>query len=159
MKLPVIAFIVAASLAAPLSAAEKASPAVNADTKEAFATVSEWVHKQMNEGGRYSHVTSREKETVDKRFDEMDKLFAKSGAVAQMSDDEKTRMFNAQEEINAILAKRDSERLICKNVAPVGSHIPVKTCVTAGELENRRREDTHYLDRTQQTNQLRGGGG
>jgi hypothetical protein len=76
-----------------------------------------------------------------------------------MSDADKTAMFNKQEEVNAILAKRDNERLICKNEKPIGSNIPVKTCQTAGEIEARRRNDSQYLRRTQNTPQLKSGGG
>ena len=121
-----------------LAHAEKPAPAVNADTKESFATVSQWVHKEMDQGGRYEHVTPKERTRIDARFDEMHQLLDQRESVAQMSDAEKTRMFNAQEEVNAILAGRDGDRLICQNVAPVGSHIPVKKCNTAREIEESR---------------------
>jgi hypothetical protein len=154
---PLIALFVAALVALPLSAKEKAEPAVNANTKDAFETVSTWVHKQMDEGGCYSYVTAGERSKVNGKLDEMSKLFQKRGDVAQMTDAEKTEMFNSQEEVNAILGKRDNERLICKNELPIGSHIPVKTCTTTGEFEARRRQDIHYLQRIQQSPQLKSG--
>ena len=80
-------------------------------------------------------------------------LIASGFAADRMSDEQKLRMFNSQEEVNAILAKRDNERLVCKNVKPIGSHIPVRQCMTAGELEARRRADDQYLRRTQKTPQ------
>ena len=143
--MPVVLFAAAVLFAAPLFASDKPAPAVNADTKESFDAVSKWVHGQMKDGGRYAHVTEAEKSKIDGRFDEMDKLFEQRGSVAQMSPSEKTQMFNAQEEINAILAQRDGERLICKNENPVGSHIPVRTCQTAAEIENRRHKDAGML--------------
>jgi hypothetical protein len=155
---PVIVLFVAALVALPLSAKEKSDPAVNANSKDAFETVSTWVRKQMDEGGRYSYVTSSERTRVDTKLGEMGTLFQARGDVAQMSDVEKTRMFNDQEEVNAILAKRDNERLICKTENPTGSHIPVKTCRTAGEIEARRRGDEQYLQWHQRTPQLKAGG-
>ena len=141
------------SLSLPALAKDKVEPAVNASDKDAFATVSSWVRGQMREGGRYEHVTPSERTRVNERLDEMTGLFEQAPAVDRMSDEQKLRMFNSQEEVNAILAKRDNERLVCKNVKPIGSHIPVRQCMTAGELEARRRADDQYLRRTQQTPQ------
>lgn len=148
--------LVLAFLALPaLAKKEVAEAAVNASNRDAFETVSAWVRDQMREGGRYAHVTPTERTRVDTRLVEMEGLFQKYPAVDQMSDDDKLKMFNYQEEVNAILAHRDSERLICKNVKPIGSNIPVKQCMTAGEIEARRRNDTDYLRRTQQTPQYK----
>jgi hypothetical protein len=152
-----IALLLALVAMPALAKKQEVEPAVNASNKDAFETVSAWVRGQMKEGGRYAHVTATERTRVDTRLGEMEHLFQKSPAVDQMSDDDKLRLFNYQEEVNAILAKRDSERLICKNVKPIGSNIPVKQCVTAGEMEARRRNDTQYLQRTQQTPQYKSG--
>ncbi|MFI4970720.1 MAG: hypothetical protein ACHP7D_10985, partial [Lysobacterales bacterium] len=116
-----------------------------------------WVRKQMDSGGRYSYVTAGERSKVNAKLDEMNRLFQKNGDTTKMTDVDKTAMFNSQEEVNAILTKRDNERLICKNEMPIGSHIPIKTCVTAGEIEARRRNDTDYLRRNQNSPQLRSG--
>lgn len=140
-----------ALLAMPALAKDKVEPAVNASNKDAFATVSNWVRGQMDEGGRYGHVSAGERTRVNTRLDEMSGLFERYGTVEQMPEADKLEMFNKQEEVNSILAKHDGERLICKNVVPVGSHIPVKQCMTAADMEARRRGDQHYLQRTQQT--------
>lgn len=159
MKIAALALLLAAALfVLPAVAADKPDPAVNADTNDAFQAVSAWVRKEMEPGGRYSHVTESERSRVDQRLDEMGALLERNGAVANMGDADKTVMFNSQEEVNAILARHDSERVICKNVMPVGSHIPVKQCTTAGEMEARRRKDGDYLRRTQGTPQLKSGG-
>ena len=127
------------------AAADKPSPAVNADTKESFATVSGWVQKEMHTGGRYEHVTDSERSTVEAKLASMSALLDKKGSVAQMSDSEKTQMFNDQEQVNAILAHRDGDRLVCQTVAPVGSHIPVKTCKTARQMEGDQREAQKFI--------------
>ena len=128
-----------------VAATDKAEPAVNADTKESFATVSGWVTKEMHTGGRYEHVTDSERSTVEGKLASMSTLLDKKGSVAQMNDAEKTQMFNDQEQVNAILAHRDGDRLVCQTVAPVGSHIPVKSCKTARQLEGDQREAQKFI--------------
>lgn len=148
---------IAMLVAMPLCAKEKVEPAVNANTKDSFDTVSTWVRKEMAPGGRYSYVTAAESTTINAKFEEMSRLYAKTPDIAQMAEADKTQMFNDQEQINSILGKRDNDRLICKNEIPVGSHIPVKTCETAGAIEARRRNDNDYLQRRQATMQLKTG--
>jgi len=51
----------------------------------------------------------------------------------------------AQEEVNGILHHNDNNRLVCEHVAPVGSHLPVTTCRTYGEILGQRRADQKFL--------------
>ncbi|HKE48206.1 MAG TPA: hypothetical protein VKB52_09075 [Rhodanobacteraceae bacterium] len=134
-----------AAFAANAATADKPDPAVNADTKDKFVTVTDWVHKEMNPGGRYEHVTSSDRSTVEAKLAQMGALLDKKGSVEQMNDAEKTEMFNNQEQVNSILAKHDGDRVICKSVAPVGSHIPVKTCKTARQMEGDQREAQKFV--------------
>lgn len=152
--------VFAAVMAAPLAAlaGEKPEAAVNASSKDDFQTVAIWVRKEMTPGGRYSYVTDAERGAVNRELDNMNRLFEQTGDVAHMNDQQKTQMFNSQEQVNSLLAKHDNERLICKNELPIGSHIPVKTCQTAGMIEARRRNDVQYLQRTQNNAQLKSGG-
>jgi hypothetical protein len=138
----VLALAVQSSLAAT---ADPGQPPVNADTKDSFAAVSGWVRKEMDTGGRYSYVSSSERTEVETKLREMSDMLDKSGSVAQMNDTDKTRMFNDQEAVNSILSKRDGERVICKNVVPIGSHIPVKTCKTMAQMEEDRKNARQFL--------------
>ena len=140
-----VCLLLAAFAVSAAAAADKPAPAVNADTKESFATVSGWVTKEMHTGGRYEHVTDSERSTVEGKLASMSALLDKKGSVAQMNDAEKTQMFNDQEQVNAILAHRDGDRLVCQTVAPVGSHIPVKSCKTARQLEGDQRDAQKFI--------------
>ena len=154
----VLICLLIAALVPSAAFAAKPAPAVNADTKDTFATVSTWVRKEMATGGRYAHVTASERGRVDAKLTEMSTLLDAHGSVAQMSDADKTKMFNDQEEVNAILANRDNERLICKSEAPVGSHLPVKTCRTYAEIQEQQRISQDAIRRKQaQTFQVNGG--
>jgi hypothetical protein len=112
--------------------------AFNADTADKFQATADSVRKEMEAGGRYQYVKPDERTKVDKALAEMSQLFAANNSVAAMSQDTKVKLFNDQETVNAILQQRDGERVICKNQAPIGSHIPVTSCHTyAQEVEAR----------------------
>src|SRR5689334_5635256 len=96
----------------------------NADTQEKFQTVAEGVRKEMEPGGRYEYVKPDERATIERSLAEMEALMSASGGVANMKQDQKIKLFNAQEVVNSILTRRDSDRVICKNETKVGSHIP-----------------------------------
>lgn len=109
---------------------------VNAETKDKFVDVVQSTQREMGPGGKYEFVQPKERVQIDKSFDEMTKLFDEYGTVAAMTQDAKVRLFNNQEIVNSILTKRDRDRVICTNQAPIGSHIPVTTCHTyAQEVE------------------------
>lgn len=117
---------------------------VKADTREAFEPIADSVRKEMEDGGRFEYVRPDERKTIDGKLSEMSAIFEKAGSVDAMTQDQKLALFNAQETVNAILTKRDRDRVICKNQAPVGSHIPVTTCHTYGQ-EVEAREGTRKI--------------
>jgi hypothetical protein len=108
----------------------------NADSKEKFDTVAANVREGMKPGGRYEYVKPSERSTIDQKLSEMDALFKQSPTVADMSQQTKIELFNDQEVVNSILTQRDSERVICKKEAPIGSHIPITTCHTYGQEQD-----------------------
>jgi len=118
----------------------------NADTKEKFQQVSENIRKEMNEGGRYEYVTPKEHKTIEDKLGEVEALFTQYGSIADMKQDQKVQLFNAQETVNSILTHRDRDRVICKNEAPLGSHIPVTSCHTYGQEEDARHETHNQMD-------------
>jgi hypothetical protein len=142
MKLYIVAMALLMGVGQIAHAKDKPAPAVNASDKESFTTVSAWVRTQMKDGGRYAETDATERARVNARLDDMAALFEIKGSVDKMSTDEKVTLLNSQEEINAILGKRDGDRLICKRERPLGSNIPVKTCETARQVEERRRKDS-----------------
>jgi len=105
----------------------------NADTRDKFATIAEGIRDEMKEGGRYEYMKPDERRTIEQKLEEITTIFGKTESVAAMQQDDKIKLFNAQESINSILTKRDRDRVICKNEAPIGSHIPVTTCHTYGQ--------------------------
>ena len=117
-----------------------------ADTKEKFEQVAANIRHEMEDGGRYEYVKPDERKTIEQKLAEIDALFGQDATVDSMKQDTKVKLFNAQEVINSILTRRDRDRVICKNEAPVGSHIPVTSCHTYGQEEDARRGSHNQMD-------------
>ncbi|TDR46560.1 hypothetical protein DFR29_10392 [Tahibacter aquaticus] len=148
-------FVVALGFALSFAAvaAEKLDPALQATTKEKFDDQAAAIRSQMKAGGRWEFVDAGERDTVEKRLDEITALMASSSEVGELPGGDKAKLLEAQEEVNAILTKKDGRRLICQNVAPTGSNRKQKTCTTFAERERERRESQNYL-----RNEVRQGG-
>ncbi|MDC8011159.1 hypothetical protein [Tahibacter soli] len=125
--------------AAPAGAAGKEEEkAIAAETKAAFVDQAASVRKQMEQGGRYEFVSGPERSRVGARLDEMAAIF-EQGDVASLSKAKVADLYTAQEDINAILTKRDGRRVICERVKTVGSHMKTQQCITYAEQERGRR--------------------
>jgi hypothetical protein len=148
VKLAVMLVASALALCAAIAAAKEnyKEKAFNADTRARFEEVAANVRQEMETGGRYEYVSTSERKTIDRKLSEMESLFKDSDSVESMKQDTKIKLFNAQEVVNSILTRRDRDRVICKNEAPLGSHIPVTTCHTYGQEEDARRETRKQLD-------------
>lgn len=118
----------------------------NADTREKFQAVADDVRKEMEPGGRYEYVKAKERVTIEQSLAEMDALFAASGGVEHMKQDDKVKLFNDQEVVNSILTRRDKDRVICDNSAKLGSHVRSTSCHTYGQEEDARRGSKEQMD-------------
>ncbi len=114
-------------------------PVVRADTKDNFEAVVAAIHKQMQPGGRWQYIDQKERATIDGSFADMGKLYDQYGSVDKMDQDARVRLLADQSTVNAILTRRDGERLICQMEIPVGSHLPVKTCRTYAQIQAEQR--------------------
>lgn len=125
-------------------------PVVEADTKDNFEAVQAAIQKQMQPGGRWQYVTPRERTTIAGNFADMQKLFDQYGSVGKMDANAKMRLLTDQNSINAILTKRDGDKLICQSETPVGSHLPVKTCKTYAQIQAESQQAQQMLMRLNQ---------
>lgn len=137
--------------------AAKTEVIVKAENKADFAAVAIAVQNQMNSGGRYGYIDKKEREDVNAGLSYMQSLFDKYNSVDQMDQNTKIDLFNHQEAVNAILTRRDNNRLVCENTAPVGSHIPRTTCQTYGETQREHRNTRQTLDDMKRVQTPKGG--
>lgn len=119
---------------------------VKADTKENFEAVVAAIHKQMAPGGRWQFVNPAERATIDGNFADMQTLYDKYGSVDAMDANSKLRLANDQSSVNAILTKKDGDRVICQSVLPVGSHLPVKMCKTYAQMQAEQQSTQRQLN-------------
>lgn len=123
---------------------------------ESFNAEAAKIREEMKPGGAYSHIQASDRGRVEARLSEMEKLLSTHAAQGDLRPEEKVHLVNAQEEVNGILHHNDNNRLVCERVAPVGSHVPVTTCRTFGEIMEQHKSDQDYLRRQSMTHSMSG---
>lgn len=138
---------------------ENGKPVVKADSKENFEAIVAAIHQQMQPGGRWQFIDKSERATIDGSFADMGKLYDQFGSVDKMDQNAKVRLLADQSTVNAVLTKKDGDRLICETVMPVGSHLPVKTCKTYAQIQMEQRGAQQFLHNraVQNSQQLKSG--
>jgi hypothetical protein len=131
-----------------MASQEKTDRVLTAETKAAFDDQAAAVRVQLGGGGHYEFVTPAERQTIDRRFDEIAEIFGRYEAGTLLGNDDKVALLVAQEDINAILTRRDGRRIICESVTIPGSHRKQKQCETYAERETERRDSEKYLRET-----------
>jgi hypothetical protein len=127
-------------------AAAASAPVVTAIYDESsFQAVRAAVDQQMKPGGRYSSTAASERAKVNGRFDDMAALFSRFGTFDKMDQAAKSRINDDQNAINAVLAARDGNRLICHNEMPIGSHLPKRVCRTLSEIQNQKTQTDQMM--------------
>jgi hypothetical protein len=142
-----VVFAVGLALSIGAMAADKLDPALQAVTKEKFDDQAAAIRQQMKPGGRWEFVDSDERASVNSRLDEIASVLAAATA-DELSREQKAKVLQAQEDVNAILTKKDGRRLICQQVAPTGSNRKQKQCSTFAERERQRRDSRDFLRQT-----------
>jgi hypothetical protein len=155
----VLAALLLALLPLGAATASTTKPAVKADNKADFTAVSAAVQNEMRPGGRYEFLDSAEHDTVLKRLSDMQALFDSYGTVAQMDSNTRAQLLTDQEDVNAILTRRDDRRMVCKSERPVGSLIPQQACRTYGEIERARRGTQEFMQQQARPGYVSGAGG
>ncbi len=124
---------------------EGGKPVVKADTADNFAAIVAAIHQQMQPGGRWQYIDADERATIDGSFGDMQTLYDRYGSVDKMDQNARMRLLADQSTVNAILTKKDGDRLVCQSMLPVGSHLPVKTCKTYAQVQAEQRNAQEYL--------------
>lgn len=119
-----------------------------------FAELATALESEMRSGGRFEYVTLAERARIDAALQRMGDALHGKQALGELSERERVAVFNAQEEINGILARRDGERLVCAHREVVGSHRKLTVCETYAERMARikgSRQRADELNRRVQT--------
>lgn len=141
-----VVFAVGLALSVGVMAAEKKlDPALQAVTKEKFDDQAAAIRQQMKPGGRWEFVDTDERAQVNSRLDEIASLLATTASADALSRTDKGRLLEAQEDVNAVLTKKDGRRLICQQVTPTGSNRKQKQCSTFAQRERERRDARMFM--------------
>lgn len=130
--------LVVALAASPLAAArEKGYINAKKQDPSQFPQLVEKVRAEMAPGGRFEEVPAAERKRVEAELALISGLLAGVGSLAELDENQRVELINAQERANAILTRRDGERLICQRRQLVGSHRTETYCETAQEKRDR----------------------
>lgn len=134
-------------------------PVVRADTKDSFEVVAAAIRQEMQPGGRFAFVNPVGRQTVETGLTDMGALFGQYGSVNKMDTKAQGRLLADQNSINEVLARYDTNRRICWQETPVGTHFPRTVCRTLGEIQNQRNRARQDMDQAQkvfqQQNQIK----
>ena len=134
-----IAFCGAASADADYVTRRKIEPAQ-------FGELATALEAEMRTGGRFEYVTLAERARIDDALQRMGEVLHGKRGLGDLSERERVAVFNAQEEINGILTRRDGERLICANKEMIGSHRKFTVCETYAERMARTKNSREQAD-------------
>lgn len=120
---------------------------VPASTPQTFAVQAEHVRASMRGNGRYSDISSADRNQVEADIAKIERLLKTRGSVANLNKREQVEVTNAQEEANALLTENDGDRLVCRYEKRTGSHFREKFCNTVSELARMRENDQREFRR------------
>ncbi|HVF35379.1 MAG TPA: hypothetical protein VND91_08650 [Candidatus Saccharimonadia bacterium] len=112
-----------------------------------FGQLVEVLRDEMEPGGRFAYVTREERTRVETSLARMQEVLHGKASLADLDERERIAVLNAQEEVNAILTKRDSERLVCDRRLLPGSHRKETVCETYGDRMARIKGSREQVER------------
>lgn len=140
--------MLAAALAASSGALAADEPYVTRTKIEParFGELASALATELHTGGRFEWTTPPERAAVEAALARMAARLEGRRTLAELGEDERIALYNDQEEINAILARRDSERRVCERRALVGSHRKETVCETYGQRMARIKGSRDRMD-------------
>lgn len=111
-----------------------------------FGELVDVLSQEMRAGGRFEYVSAAERARIDAALARIGAVLEGKRTLAELRDPERVAVFNAQEEVNGILARRDRERLVCEHRKTVGSHRKTTVCETYGERMARIKGSRERVD-------------
>ncbi len=158
LKSIAVACLLLFTAAAQASSEQVVEKPLIAQTLDGFQKEAGAIRDGMKPGGRYEFLKADDRNRVEARLSSMEAILQKHASQNDLNTNDKIALVNAQEEVNAILKHNDSNRLVCESRAPIGSHLPVKTCRTFGDIELERREATKSVSDLDRSRVNRSGG-
>lgn len=115
-----------------------------------FATLAAEIERGLLPGGRWETLAEPQKARARTLLATMSEILRDGRPPASKSPNQQVRLFNAQEELNALLTGRPiRDRMECSRVKVTGSRIGHEVrCEVVAIDEERRRFDSDFMRRT-----------
>ena len=141
----VLVFVFALLLSGAATAASKKYVDVKKVAPAEFAATADGVRDAIR--NKKFVLERKEVAVVEERLGEMSSLLEGVSDIKELDDKQRVALFNAQEEVNAILTARAGDRKICEHRTRLGSHRKEVHCETVSE---RALRTTHTREKTRQ---------
>ena len=114
-------------------------------TPDAFRAQADRVRASLGADGRHASATADERARLEALLMRIEARFEARGSALAFNEGDRLDVLNAQEEVNAILARNDGDRMICEFITRTGSHRRSKECLSVREREARRAAQQEAL--------------
>lgn len=88
----------------------------------------------------YAHLSDADLATIDDRLQRMQGLLDGEDSVNDLGLRDKIALYNAQEEINALIEQRKPQRTRCERRKPLGSNLYTVVCETEAQRDAKRQD-------------------
>jgi hypothetical protein len=143
-----IATFLLLSLACAVALAEQDRP-TNVSVEEYLAAQQEL--RAAFEQGKPRRLNRSEWRQFDTAQASLRQLLAGVEHTDQLKMDDRVKLFNIQEQIEAIIRGNDNDRLICRSERPTGTNIGQRRCRTVAEMREHREAAMEAIRRLPQT--------
>lgn len=100
----------------------------------------------MRDGGPFARLEPRKQARVRRLLADMADILADVDSVERLSQRDVAKLFNAQEEANALLTGRPmNERMVCKREHKLGTNLNHMNCQVVAERDQRRLRDQQSI--------------
>ena len=141
--------IVALALAVSGAAFAAKAPPPSVDTGRAgFSDQKAAVEEEINKGDHFAEISDEDREQVFAALSRMDAIMAGHASPSELSEEDKVKLINDQELVNALLTKANKDsRIQCRREKKVGSHRTTSTCRTVAEWRRASKESREDLEK------------
>jgi hypothetical protein len=138
-RIVLFAGLALASLAATVHAANAPEPYIEPSKVEPanFPRLVATLTGEMQPGGRFEELSPTERAAVERELALIGRRLEGHASIDTLDEAARIEVFNAQERANAILARRDGQRLVCERRARIGSNRRELYCETVAERRAR----------------------
>jgi hypothetical protein len=128
-----IAIFLVLALAGFGVAAQDTTQAVQIPDIETFLDQQRDIREDMASKRKFKHVTDYDKRRLYAAQDQIFSLLDGRSSTDELNSDQLVAVYNAQEEVNAVLTDAELDRPICERETVVGSRMTKTVCLTVRE--------------------------